>query len=115
MTIVNGKSPLLVRYRQKVVVGACVLVPFCLITLFPGTASKIIGASEWQVALAGVVGFAAILFWLAWGMKCPACGTNLFWYAFGHAKNGNWIDWLLRQTTCPKCGHNTTKPNDSRS
>jgi hypothetical protein len=105
MATVNGDSPLLLTRRRKLLVGACLLVPDCLITLFPGTASKTIGVSEWQVAIAGIVFFAVIIFWLARGMKCPACGVNLFWHAFGHAKYGNWLDWLLRGTSCPKCGY----------
>ena len=68
-------TPLLLIHRRKIIASACVLVPDCLIILFPEKAGRIFGIDEWQVALAAAIIFAIILFILARGMKCPACGV----------------------------------------
>ncbi len=76
-----------------------------LVALFPQVLSEMIGAASWIVELIAVVAVVVLIYWLAAGLKCPSCGVNLFWYGLGHAKYGNWLDWLLTQSTCPKCGY----------
>jgi DNA-directed RNA polymerase subunit RPC12/RpoP len=109
MEITGGNKPLLHGYRQKLIVGACLLVPISLAVLLPDQLGSIVGRESWQIELFGVVLFAGVLIWLARGMKCPACGVNLFWHAVGHAKSGNWLDSLFRESKCPKCGHGAGK------
>jgi hypothetical protein len=97
--------PLLLAHRRKLIMGSSVLAVSALLALFPQTVSGWIGTSSWVIELGGAIVFIVLLYWLAHGLKCPGCGVNLFWYGLGHAKSGNWLDWLLRQSVCPKCGY----------
>jgi hypothetical protein len=102
-------KPLLLVHRRKLIVGSTVLAVSALLALFPDTVSRLIGMSSWSVELVGAIVFVVLLYWLAHGLKCPGCGVNLFWYGLGHAKSGNWLDWLLKQSACPKCGYRATE------
>jgi hypothetical protein len=76
-----------------------------LVTLFGNIVSDWLGVGAVSTKLLGLVVFVISLYWLASNLKCRACGLKLLWYAFGHAKNASWLDWLLHQTECPKCGY----------
>lgn len=73
--------------------------------LFPESVGRLIGVDSWIPSVGGIVLFGVTLFLLAHGLKCPGCGINLFWYALAHAKNANWLDWMFKQSVCPKCGY----------
>ena len=109
MSDMNRDRPLLAQQRRRLLVGSALLVVTSLIILFPGFFSALFGVAEWLIALLGVVAFATLSFWMAYGMRCPVCRLNLFWYAVGHAKSGNWLNWLLSETTCPQCGYSSGK------
>jgi hypothetical protein len=85
--------------------GVPVLAFSAILVLFPETVSGLIGLSSWSIALSGAVVFFALLYWLAYGLRCPKCRVNLFWYGLSHAKSGNWLDWIFKQSVCPKCGY----------
>ena len=38
-------------------------------------------------------------------VRCSACHSSLVWYGLSKKHSGAWLDWLLTETTCPKCGH----------
>ena len=40
-------------------------------------------------------------------VRCPACHSSLVWYGISKKRSGAWLDWLLTETTCPKCGHSS--------
>jgi hypothetical protein len=102
------EKPLLLAHRRKLYVGTSVLAVSALLALFPETLSGLFGLASWSIALAGAIVFVVLLYWLAHGLRCPACRVNLFWYGLGHAPFGNWLDWLLKQSVCPKCGYRDT-------
>lgn len=105
VTSFGEDTPLLHAYRRKLIIGSAIIFPSSLMVLFPGAIGNLIGVSAWIVELSGVPGAFGTLWWLAYGMKCPSCGINLFWYAVGYAKNLNWLDWVFHQSVCPKCGY----------
>jgi hypothetical protein len=98
-------TPLLLVHRRKLIVGSAVLAASALLGLLPDTLSGWIGISSWLLELAAAIVFFVLLYWLAYGLRCPGCGINLFWYGLGRAGSGNWLEWMLRQSTCPKCGY----------
>lgn len=101
----NEAAPLFMARRGKLLIGSSVMAVSALVTLFGGTVSGWLGVDEVPTKLLGLAVFVISLYWVASNLKCPACGLNLLWYAFGHAKDANWLEWLLHQTECPKCGH----------
>ena len=109
MTGPDANRPLLQSHRRKLIVGASLLSFCALVALFPQVLSSMIGTTSWVVELIAVGAFVVLIYWLASGMKCPACRVNLFWYGLGRAKYGNWLEWLLTQSSCPKCGHKESR------
>jgi hypothetical protein len=87
-----------------------------ILVLFPEFVGGLLGVDAWILGVVGVVLFGLILFLLAHGLKCPGCRINLFWYGIAHAKYANWLDWILKQSVCPKCGYPCSQENqDSHS
>jgi endogenous inhibitor of DNA gyrase (YacG/DUF329 family) len=41
-------------------------------------------------------------------VRCPSCGMSLVWHAVSKKPFGAWLEWLLTETTCPKCGFTVT-------
>ena len=37
-------------------------------------------------------------------IRCPTCGSRWFWRAMSTQPSGNWLNWLVAQKGCPKCG-----------
>jgi DNA-directed RNA polymerase subunit RPC12/RpoP len=104
--------PLLLAQRKKLVVGASLLAVSALVCLFSESVGGWIGVSSGYVGLAGALVLVVLLFTLARALRCPRCRVNLFFYALGHAKSANWLDWLLNQSVCPKCGYRQDVPGD---
>jgi hypothetical protein len=111
---IDSEVPLLLVHRRKLIVGSTVLAASAVVALFPETVGRLLGVSTLVSGLGGAIVFVVVLYWLAQGLKCPGCGINLFWYGLGHAKSGNWLDWLLKQSTCPKCGYRSVHESASR-
>jgi ribosomal protein S27AE len=115
MREINEDGRLLAAHRQRLIVGSALLAFSAILTLFPETLGNLVGVSAWWIELTGAILFFALLYWLASGMKCPGCGANLFWYGLGHAKYGDWLNWMFKQSACPKCGHRPSAPTASRT
>lgn len=105
--------PLLLTFRRKFIIGACLMAPGALAVLFPEFLGDRLRLESWQVGAAGLFIFVCVLIWMAYGVKCPGCGVNLFLHAVGYTKGGNWLHWLLHADTCPKCGYTTKVPTDT--
>jgi hypothetical protein len=101
----NAGTPLFMTQRRKLIVGSAIMALAALVVLFGNAVSEWLGAEALWTQLPALVAFVITLYWLSANLKCPACRLKLLWYAFGHAKKANWLDWLLHQTECPKCGH----------
>lgn len=104
----SSKVPLLQGHRRRLIVGACVITPAAFVVLFSDAVSKLIGVSSGALELGALVLFVGVTLWLARGARCPSCKTNLFWYGVNH-RFGNWLGWLLKESTCPKCGHSSSE------
>jgi hypothetical protein len=101
-------TPLLLPFRRKFIVGACLMVPGALAVLLPESIADRLHVESWQVGIVGLAIFVSVTIWLAYGVQCPACRANLFLHAVGHTKGGNWLHWLLHAESCPKCGYPAT-------
>jgi hypothetical protein len=94
--------------------GACVIAPAALVVLLPGTFGKRVGVSSGALELGALVLLIGVTLWLARGLKCPSCKTNLFWYGVNH-RFGNWLGWLLTESTCPKCGYTASDRSEDQA
>jgi len=110
----SNKVPLLRAHRRRLILGACVVAPAALVVLFPGALGKRIGVSSGALELGAVVLLVGVTLWLARATRCPSCKTNLFWYGVNH-RFGNWLGWLLTESTCPKCGHTASDRSDDQA
>jgi len=101
----TSDKPLLYGRRRRLWIGATVLAAASVAVIFAESIAARAGIESWIVGLGGIVVFALVLFSMARGLTCPGCGVNLFWYGFAHARNANWLDWMFKQSVCPKCGY----------
>jgi predicted RNA-binding Zn-ribbon protein involved in translation (DUF1610 family) len=46
-------------------------------------------------------------------IRCPNCGLRLVLYALSHRSMGGWLQWLLTEKTCPRCGYSHEGPGKS--
>jgi hypothetical protein len=106
--VLRNKLPLLQMHRRRLIAGACVIAPAALVALFSDALGGRIGVSSGSLELGALVILAWVTVWLARGTRCPRCKSNLFWYGVNH-RFGNWLGWLLTESTCPKCGYTTSE------
>src|SRR5689334_12945344 len=97
-------KPLLYQHRHKLRAGAWTATAFAIGVLFPQPLANLFGVDAWIAAAICAMAFGSSFWILAHGMKCPACGVNLFWHGLGNAKYGNWLRWMKTLSLCPKCG-----------
>jgi hypothetical protein len=36
-------------------------------------------------------------------IRCPSCGARWIWLGVSRNSSGQWLHWLLNQSSCPKC------------
>jgi hypothetical protein len=101
-------KPLLQARRGKLLVGVAILACSSIVVLFSSLIGDRAGVEPWMLKGGGLLLFSLTLFVVARGLKCKQCGTSLLWYAMARAGNANWLDWLLKQRACPKCGSTDT-------
>lgn len=46
----------------------------------------------------------ASLFWGARTVRCPKCGSRLFWKALSEQTPSRFVIWLIQLQMCPTCG-----------
>jgi len=59
-------------------------------------------------ALAGLAGGLGAFAWLAFAIRCPACGAKVAWRAVRTAPAGRWLMELLSMKACPACGRQSS-------
>lgn len=106
--------PLPRKYKKKLVIGLILVFLSAIGNLFSEAVGEFIGVNSRLLELVSAVFFFSTLYWLAYGAKCPGCGINLFWYGLANAKNANWVNWILMQPSCPKCGYRETGKRTGR-
>jgi hypothetical protein len=53
--------------------------------------------------IAGVfLGIASFIYG-CFAIRCPNCGARWVWLGISGKSPGRWLDWLLNQSSCPKC------------
>lgn len=110
----SNKVPLLQGHRRRLIVGACVIAPAAFVVLFPDVLGKRLGVSSGALELGSLLLLVGVTLWLARGARCPSCKTNLFWYGVNH-RFGNWLGWLLTESTCPKCGYTASDRSEGQA
>lgn len=46
----------------------------------------------------------AIISWAIRSIRCPSCGTRVFWIAMSQRSASTWWSDLVGLTSCPSCG-----------
>jgi hypothetical protein len=100
--------PLLLAHRRRIVRTAVAIALIALVALFPGFFALHAGINSAVLEVSAVALLVVVTLLLARGLSCPSCHKNLFWYGINN-RFGNWINWLLTETTCPKCGYSQSK------
>ena len=89
---------------SKLQVTVAILACCALGILFAESIGKLAGIEPSIVAAAALAAFGTGLFALGRALKCAQCGTSRLWYTMTHARNAHWLDALLKEGACPKCG-----------
>ena len=55
------------------------------------------------VVLAGIVFGVASFVYSCSAIRCPSCGARWVWLGISGKSTGQWLNWLLNQSSCPKC------------
>jgi hypothetical protein len=63
-----------------------------------------------KLTLVGVaLGFGALVL-ASWSVRCKACGMRWMWAALREQSCARWLNWLLAQCVCPRCGDDPASP-----
>lgn len=55
-------------------------------------------------AVLGGIGFGVAGFvYGCTAIRCPNCGARWVWLGVSGKSSGQWLNWLLNQSSCPKC------------
>lgn len=55
------------------------------------------------VVIGGVfLGLASFVYG-CFAIRCPNCGVRWVWLGVSGKSSGQWLEWLLNQSSCPKC------------
>ena len=57
-----------------------------------------------ELAVSGMLAGLLVLFATCWSICCPACGARWMWIALSEQDCLHWLDWLLAQRACARCG-----------
>ena len=95
--VTNQRWKLRAMFAMVVVSGALVW--------FDKSIADLIGLSRYAPTLMGTfLGFATLIL-ASLSIRCPSCRLSLVWFALSTKPVNSWLDWLLDETTCPKCGY----------
>jgi hypothetical protein len=67
--------------------------------------------SEWRLGLVGIL--IALFVWVTWAIRCPFCGSCLYWRAVSEHGSHVYTRWLEDLETCPSCGSDGVSPPTS--
>ena len=75
------------------------------IILFIGLANLDHRELGFGLSVAGiVVGVVSFIFGCV-SIRCPKCNAPWVWQGVSGKSSNEWLNWLLNQSKCPKCGH----------
>ena len=66
---------------------------------------EFLGLSRYTPTLIGTFLGLATLVSASLAIRCPNCRLSLVWFALSKKSTGSWLNWLLDEDTCPRCGH----------
>lgn len=61
-----------------------------------------------ELAVSGMLTGLLALLATCWSICCPACDARWMWTALSQHDCLHWLDWLLAQHVCPRCGESPT-------
>lgn len=65
---------------------------------------SIVGSEEIALLYVGCGIVSTGFLWLLLMPKCPRCNLRLFPHAISTQPASGWLNWLLRNAICPRCG-----------
>ena len=105
------KHPSLVASQQWKLRAAFVSILFASAFMwFDRPIAEFLGLSRYTPALTGTFLGLATLVSASLAIRCPSCRLSLVWFALSKKSTGSWLNWLLDEDTCPRCGHKTDDP-----
>ena len=72
---------------------------------FDRPVAEFLGLSRYTPRLIGTFLGLATLVSASLAIRCPNCKLSLVWFALSKKSTGSWLNWLLDEDTCPRCGH----------
>ena len=72
---------------------------------FDGPIADFLGLSRYTPRLIGTFLGLATLVSASLAIRCPNCRLSLVWFALSKKATGSWLNWLLDEDTCPRCGY----------
>lgn len=100
--IVNNALVASQQWKLWLCAFAAALVGACQFA--PAWAADWFGADVAIVRLLALVGACLLLVLACTLIRCPACGLALVWQGMRRQPISQWLAWLLRVETCPRCG-----------
>jgi len=67
--------------------------------------ADLLGLSRYTPRLIGALLGLTTLVSASVAIRCPNCRLSLVWFALSKKATGSWLNWLLDEDTCPRCGH----------
>jgi hypothetical protein len=68
-----------------------------------------------QLEIGGMLACLTALALIAATVRCKECGMRWVWDAVRHQKHSHWVNWLILQRVCPRCGYDPSRLEPSPS
>jgi len=72
---------------------------------FDSPIADFLGLPRYTPRLIGALLDLATLVSASLAIRCPNCRLSLVWFALSKKANDSWLNWLMDEDTCPRCGH----------
>jgi DNA-directed RNA polymerase subunit RPC12/RpoP len=100
-------APLLAAQRWKLWLAFAAVVVSGALMWFDAWFSSALKLQRYAPTLIGTgLGLVALVA-ACLAVRCPSCGKRLLWHALSTMPSHAWLEWLLSETTCPRCGYSS--------
>ena len=107
------RTSIIVRSKQawKLVVGFTLLAVGFAVMVLGVQGGEAPGKAE--LALVGMVIIGSGGVWACLSIRCRVCGMRWLWSAVRNEDHRQWLNWLMAQRVCPRCGDDATTASSS--
>jgi predicted RNA-binding Zn-ribbon protein involved in translation (DUF1610 family) len=105
----SNHVPLLAAQRWKLWLAFAVILAAGAFMWFDAWFSTVLQLPRYVPTLIGTsLGLVALLV-ACLSIRCPSCGKRFVWHALSTMPSHSWLEWLLVESTCPKCGFQSSR------